>query len=81
MIQAALVVKTQKCYFLLKIAQFMVLKVNSNEHKNILRHRRDIPGPVLESLGCILCISEIFEKVYAFLQPERYSLILEKWKI
>ena len=56
----------------------MVLKVNSNEHKNTLRHRRDIPGPVLESLGCILCISEIFEKFYAFLQPERYSLILEK---
>ena len=78
MIQAARVVKTQKCHFLLKIAQFMVLKVNSNEHKNTLRHRRDIPGSVLESLGCILCISEIFEKFYAFLQPERYSLILEK---
>ena len=78
MIQAGRVVKTQKCNFLLKIAQFMVLKVNSNEHKNTLRHRRDIPGSVLESLGCILCISEIFEKFYAFLQPERYSLILEE---
>ena len=75
MIQAARVVKTQKCHFLLKIAQFMVLKVNSNEHKNTLRHRRDIPGSVLESLGCILCISEIFEKFYAFLQPERYPLV------
>ena len=78
MIQAALVVKTQKCYFLLKIAQFMVLNVNSSEHKNTLRHRRDILGPVLESLGCILCISEIFENFHAFLQPERYSLILEE---
>ena len=53
----------------------MVLKVNSNEHKNTLRHRRDIPGPVLESLGCILWTSEIFENFYAFLQPKRYALI------
>ena len=70
-----MVAKTQKCNFLLKIAQFMVLKVNSNEHKNTLRHRRDIPGPVLESLGCILCISEIVGRFDAFLLPERYALI------
>ena len=56
----------------------MVLKSRSNEHKSTWRHRTDNPGPVLERLGCILCISEIFEKFYAPLQPERYSLMLEK---